>query len=102
MNELQIPLSLAEAILQGNPDGLERLQRLVDRLKNVDPGPLVWEYPDVECGFNEAWIGRCKNKVPCEKHSGLKCCRCGKPATRSCEDTFALVCGAPLCATCRH
>lgn len=59
------------------------------------------------CGFNEAWIGRCKEPTPidgdrCEKHRGKKCASCGQDATRSCDETMGLVCGAPLCDDCEH
>ena len=56
-----------------------------------------------QCDFDEAWIGRCKNNKPCEKHDKLVCVSCGEKATRSCESTAAgLVCGAPLCDACEH
>lgn len=54
------------------------------------------------CGFNEAWVGACKNPKPCEKHDSLKCCSCGAPATHSCDETCQFVCGAPLCDNCKH
>jgi hypothetical protein len=54
------------------------------------------------CGFNEAWIGKCKNPKPCEKHKDKVCESCGKPATQSCESTGQFVCGAPLCDDCEH
>lgn len=71
------------------------------------------------CKFNRAWIGNCKNPVVgavesddpfiddthegdfCEKHQGIKC-KCGNQAVRECSDTLGpMVCGAPLCKTCR-
>lgn len=55
-----------------------------------------------QCDFDEAWIGRCKNNKPCEKHDKLVCVSCGEKATRSCESTNGLVCGAPLCDACEH
>lgn len=58
------------------------------------------------CGFDEAWIGKCKEQAThgnrCEKHAGQTCASCGKPATRSCDQTGQFVCGAPLCDTCEH
>ncbi|MEK9954773.1 MAG: hypothetical protein VW577_05145 [Pelagibacteraceae bacterium] len=56
----------------------------------------------VICGFDEAWIGKCKNPKPCEKHADLKCCVCGESATHNCEETGQFVCGAPLCDDCEH
>jgi hypothetical protein len=58
------------------------------------------------CGFNQAWIGKCKAPVDsdgerCEKHS-LACVSCGAPATHTCDQTGQFVCGAPLCDECTH
>lgn len=49
------------------------------------------------CGFLEAWIGRCRNPKPCDKHQSQKCWKCGGPAVRNCDHTSALVCGMPEC-----
>jgi len=57
---------------------------------------------ELACGFNQAWIGPCKNTAPCEKHADLVCESCGAPATRSCDETGQFVCGAPLCGDCEH
>jgi len=59
-----------------------------------------------QCIFDKAWIGRCKNsalpaKGVCEEHD-RPCASCGAPATHSCDSTFGLVCGAPLCPDCEH
>jgi len=59
------------------------------------------------CGFREAWIGECQAPVVtegerCDKHKGLVCVSCGKPATHSCYETGQFVCGAPLCDDCEH
>ena len=59
----------------------------------------------VTCSFDRAWIGKCKKpaeKDLCEEHKGIKCCSCGKRATRECPETMQLVCGAPLCDDCEH
>lgn len=53
-----------------------------------------------ECGFDKAWVGKCKNDSPCSEHSHLKCHVCGNPATRECPHTAGLVCGVPLCNDC--
>jgi hypothetical protein len=58
------------------------------------------------CGFDEAWIGKCKEVVEregdrCVKHQAA-CCSCGAPSTHSCEETGMFVCGAPLCDNCEH
>jgi hypothetical protein len=55
-----------------------------------------------QCDFNEAWIGPCKNSNPCDKHDKLVCASCGEKATKSCDATSGLVCGAPLCDACEH
>jgi hypothetical protein len=59
----------------------------------------------MNCKFNLAWVGPCKEETEvefCEKHSNLKCCSCGEQATRECPETMGLVCGAPLCNNCEH
>ena len=53
------------------------------------------------CNFNQAWIGKCK-KTDCSEHKDLKCCSCGEKATKSCDETMGLVCGAKLCDNCEH
>lgn len=55
-----------------------------------------------ECGFNIAWVGKCKNPKPCPDHKDKVCCVCGESATRECPETFSLVCGALLCDNCEH
>jgi hypothetical protein len=59
-----------------------------------------------KCNFDIAWVGRCKEPSTengcCEKHAKLKCCSCGEQATRDCDETMGLVCGAPLCDKCEH
>lgn len=54
------------------------------------------------CGFDEAWIGKCKHEKPCAKHDGLICVSCGNPATHSCYETGQFVCGFPVCDDCEH
>lgn len=54
------------------------------------------------CGFDEAWIGKCKNGIDCEKHKDAKCVSCGAKATKECAETMGLVCGALLCDECEH
>lgn len=62
---------------------------------------------NTECGFFIAWVGKCKStdldvNGKCKKHSGIKCVVCGNQATKECDSTGALVCGAPLCDNCKH
>ena len=54
------------------------------------------------CGFNEAWIGRCREKKPCEKHKDIKCWKCGSPAVANCSFAGSLVCGTPYCRDHNH
>jgi len=67
------------------------------------------------CDFDTAWVGKCgaeaiddpvgevhEQPPRCERHAKLKCVKCGKPATRECDMTHQLVCGVPLCDTCKH
>jgi hypothetical protein len=49
------------------------------------------------CGFLEAWVGRCTNTIPCNKHKDQKCWKCGEPATSNCSHASSLVCGMPEC-----
>jgi hypothetical protein len=57
-----------------------------------------------KCKFRIAWRGPCNepaNKAGyCPEHA-KKRCHCGAQATRSCDDTYGLVCGLPLCDTCQ-
>jgi hypothetical protein len=55
-----------------------------------------------KCGFNMAWVGHCKNTIPCEDHKDLVCESCGAPATHDCAETGQFVCGTPLCDECEH
>jgi len=54
------------------------------------------------CGFDKAWIGKCRNRRPCAEHAEAKCESCGSLATRSCDETGQFACGAPLCGDCDH
>lgn len=54
------------------------------------------------CQFEKAWLGKCKNPLPCAEHSTLECCSCGAPATHNCDETGQFVCGAALCDNCEH
>jgi hypothetical protein len=60
----------------------------------------------MQCKFNKVWIGKCGKPADesgfCEEHKGVKCCSCGAQATRECNETGWLVCGAPLCDECKH
>lgn len=56
----------------------------------------------MNCNFDKAWVGKCKNALPCSDHENLTCCVCGKPATQECPATFGFVCGCPLCDSCEH
>ncbi|WP_310619642.1 hypothetical protein [Flexibacterium corallicola] len=54
-----------------------------------------------KCAFDIAWIGKC-GKEDCKEHGNLKCVSCGAKATRECDATMGLVCGALLCGDCEH
>lgn len=59
------------------------------------------------CRWDGGWAGRCQNVGSnsdgmCDEHTGLTCVSCGKPAVRSCPSASSLVCGAPLCESCKH
>jgi hypothetical protein len=56
------------------------------------------------CGFDEAWIGKCKEAGDpfCAKHTGRVCVSCGAIAVRNCEETGQFVCGENLCGDCEH
>lgn len=59
----------------------------------------------MQCKFEKAWVGRCKNvSFPgldyCEEHSKRQC-SCGNQATHDCYETMGgFVCGEPLCPKC--
>lgn len=58
-----------------------------------------------KCQYEKSWIGKCGKEAVngfCEEHSKVKCCKCGKKATKECEHTSQFVCGAPLCKDCDH
>ena len=61
---------------------------------------------NVICCFDNGWAGKCKNEAIengfCEEHKDVKCCSCVEKATRLCDETGFLVCGAPLCDNCEH
>jgi len=52
------------------------------------------------CGFKLAWLADCKKAKPCATHQHVTCVACKQTATRECDHTGGLVCGAPLCDTC--
>ena len=59
------------------------------------------------CQWNIPWTGQCLNKAGrgakfCEEHKGQICVSCGGIATRGCDETYGLVCGAHLCDNCEH
>lgn len=54
------------------------------------------------CNFDIAWVGKCRESVPCVKHAGRKCSSCHAAATRECGETGQFVCGADLCDDCEH
>lgn len=60
----------------------------------------------MDCGFQKAWIGPCKDTATegtrCAAHAHVKCASCGAPATHECDQTGQFVCGAPLCDECEH
>lgn len=59
----------------------------------------------IPCRFEISWQGKCGKPSTngwCSKHERLTCCSCGAKATKDCEHTGSLVCGAPLCDTCGH
>lgn len=48
------------------------------------------------CGFKLAWLADCKKAKPCATHQHVTCVACKQTATRECDHTGGLVCGAPL------
>ena len=60
------------------------------------------------CGFSVAWRGSCDAPTVddegqfCAKHIEVRCASCGAKATHDCDETGQFVCGAPLCADCKH
>ena len=66
----------------------------------------TYKQNNMECGFNMAWIGKCKEPAVengrCAKHSKEICVNCGAPATHDCPETGQFCCGASLCDDCEH
>jgi hypothetical protein len=61
---------------------------------------------NVQCEFDIAWVGRCKEPAGktgfCVEHTSRRC-TCGRQAVRECEATIgAFVCGHLTCGKCRH
>ena len=56
----------------------------------------------MKCGFNVAWVGKCKSEKPCSVHKDLICSSCGNPATHECGETGQFVCGSNHCDDCEH
>jgi len=61
----------------------------------------------MQCKYIIDWKGRCKKEALggsrfCLEHSSIICSCCGAKATRSCDATFGLVCGVPICDDCTH
>lgn len=60
----------------------------------------------MKCKFVHAYAGACTNEADesgyCHEHKDVKCCSCGEKATHTCNATFGLVCGEPLCDNCEH
>lgn len=56
-----------------------------------------------KCTFNLSWIGWCKKDgFPfCDEHKKEHCRVCEKQATRQCSNAGSLVCGLPLCESCK-
>ena len=66
------------------------------------PSPIAYSGP---CLFEMAWTNcttAASGSTFCDKHQKETCGNCGKPAVQECDHTGALVCGWPLCGTCRH
>lgn len=65
----------------------------------------ILELHNKKCSFKLAWKGECGASTSskyCKEHNSVMCSSCGKKATRECEETMGLVCGAPLCDDCEH
>lgn len=59
------------------------------------------------CQFEIAWVGKCGKPTTngwCTVHEAKMCVSCGGKATQTCDYTGMnpLVCGAPLCNSCKH
>lgn len=88
--KIEVELDVLNGVLDDEKWARNKLFTLIEE--------VTWEpEPGEICGFNEAWVGICKNTTPCPKHKDKKCYKCGKRATKSCSATFALVCGTPTC-----
>lgn len=78
----------------------------------TDPQNIQVKYPVSEviimqCKFEKAWVGQCKNDAVkgadyCNEHLGKTCVSCGAQATHECCETGQFVCGCDLCDDCTH
>lgn len=75
-----------------------------DRAYHFEREEMATETITTICGFDEAWIGPCKQvgNPRCEKHSNKICASCGAAATKNCPETGQFVCGENLCNDCEH
>lgn len=89
---------------QGEIDEINsEIDRRISLLTSIKSFKVV-KTDNSTCGFNKAWIGACESRDLLE--NGQCCehqtkCHCGKLATNECSHTFQLVCGRPLCDTCK-
>lgn len=87
--KIEVEIDVLEGVLDHDPDARMKLFDLLCSLERED-GEV--------CGFDEAWIGKCKNTTPCSKHKDARCGNCGKLAVKSCAATIgAFVCGGKTC-----
>lgn len=87
--KIEVDIETLEGILDNAMWAREELFDLLAALERSD-GEI--------CGFDEAWIGYCKNTTPCPKHKDARCQKCGKLAVKSCSQTMgAFVCGGKTC-----
>lgn len=62
----------------------------------------------VPCQFDNSFGGKCGKPSDngfCDDHERLPCGLCSEQAVRFCEEDAvpsSLMCGVPLCATCKH
>lgn len=99
------PIEIVEEVLVKLEEMGYHITRKEGPKKNLTR--ISWEKKtDTQCGFDEAWIGRCKEAADtsgfCAKHRAMKC-NCGRQAIRNCDATIgAFVCGHLTCGRCSH
>ena len=88
--------SMLDSLEDGDGKGAaDMLDRLLEDYRRMEDSDLI---ETLVCGYDEPWVGPCKNPRPCVKHLDKRCAVCDERAVRGCDAASSLVCGIPTCA----